>query len=268
MTSDARHGSSPASRRGRRACIPSRFERLRHPPRVLGRRSAQLVRVIDPSPQAVTISPAGMLALGMVDQPHHAQRPILHRPKLHGSPPRQISERIDDAVKREAIKRPLKWQLEPRRQRHPARHLLHFGSPAAASALVSASLRAAVIRSSSIGFLRHVHQAVVDRDAEDPSLGGGADLDQPAARRRPRPRPCRDCPALSAVRPGRSAPSAMISSKLGISGLFRGWEIVKFGVGEGIEQRADHRLGRAPRRGPSPRPFLPAAGATARRPRR
>ena len=44
-----------------------------------GRRSGQLVRVIVPSPQAETISRVAMLALGMVDQAHDAQRPILHR---------------------------------------------------------------------------------------------------------------------------------------------------------------------------------------------
>ena len=70
--------------------------------------SAQLVRVIDPSPQAVTISRVAMLALGMVDEPHHAQRKVLHRPKFHGHPLRApLRARRDLPFTRTRIKRRL-----------------------------------------------------------------------------------------------------------------------------------------------------------------
>ena len=61
--------------------------------------------------------------------------------------------------------------------------IFSISGAAAASALVLASLSAAAIKSSSMLFSDGCKQAFVDVDADDPALGGGADLHQPAARR-------------------------------------------------------------------------------------
>ena len=44
--------------------------------------SRQLVRVIGAVGPGGDDFAAAMLALGMVDQPHHPQRPVLHRPQI------------------------------------------------------------------------------------------------------------------------------------------------------------------------------------------
>jgi hypothetical protein len=61
---------------------PEPFERLRHPPRVV--RDLAPVgsggRAVGPGGDDLALA---MLALGMVDQPHHPQRPVLHRSQGH-----------------------------------------------------------------------------------------------------------------------------------------------------------------------------------------
>ena len=165
---------------------------------------AQLVRLVVPSAQAVTISRAAMLALGMVDQPHDAQRKILHRAERDSSAPPPRGARI--MPQKCQPTNALEGQLESRRQRQAARASSASRSAAAASALAAGVVDRGGDQILDHRLLRRAEQALVDVDAEDPALGGGADLDQPAARRRPRPRSCRDCPAPAAARPGRSAP--------------------------------------------------------------
>ena len=58
------------------------LQRLRHPPRIMRRGASSWSGKVDPSARAATISRVAMLALGMIDQPHDAQRKVLHRARV------------------------------------------------------------------------------------------------------------------------------------------------------------------------------------------
>src|SRR4029434_8593782 len=63
-----------------------RLQRLGHPPRIMGNAAP-----VGPGDGAIGPGrhnlPSAMLALGMVHQPHHPKRPILHRPKSQFATP-------------------------------------------------------------------------------------------------------------------------------------------------------------------------------------